>query len=402
MKSLGTTAEWARERRSPSLPTTQFELVVPKLDQFSEKRLPICTWPLKVGHSQMVAAQGNEDLTRLRPLQEPPFVRPRSILQRVLATPSNSGPSTPLHSPRRRSSVATSCIGCSQRVSDKFDKRDFLAPHHCTVPDFSAYESSSNCSSRCNSPLPPSHFRDGPIPSDDEDEGDKEVLVSVLRRQVALLLKSLEEEKKRRASEQQLMQTKIIELQTLIRRNSDDVTSDDVDNIRNASPSRLQGVILTQETEWLKNLQNQSWSASLEEKEEQKVPSSCSSKQDNWVGDKTVKLQLARLRAQMHAIVIDTQRETQTLRAQLEGAKRSNSKKENQLTLETTIKICSLEQKHAVATSRLAQEAANRAAQIEKLQVEKHELVARMQAQREHLRQLEHALDEKHVLSASH
>ncbi|KUF81124.1 hypothetical protein AM587_10004970 [Phytophthora nicotianae] len=126
----------------------------------------------------------------------------------------------------------------------------------------------------------------------------------------------------------------------------------------------------------------------------------------------------------MHAIVIDAQRETQyvvivvvfdantvpylcisdrfrALRAQLEGVKRSHSKREKQLTLETTIKVAALEQKHAVATSRLTQQVADSAAQVEKLQVEKQELLACIQTQQERLHQLQLALGGKHIVDAS-
>lgn len=94
-------------------------------------------------------------------------------------------------------------------------------------------------------------------------------------------------------------------------------------------------------------------------------------------------------------------RPCRTLRAQLEGAKRSHGKREKQLTLETTIKVAALEQKHAVATTRLAQQAANSAAQVEKLQAEKQELLACMQAQQERLTQLELALGGKQIVDAS-
>jgi hypothetical protein len=90
-----------------------------------------------------------------------------------------------------------------------------------------------------------------------------------------------------------------------------------------------------------------------------------------------------------------------TLRAQLEGAKRSHSKREKQLSLETTIKVAALEQKHAVASTRLAQQAATSVAQVERLQAEKQELLACVQAQQERLRQLELALGGKQIVDAS-
>ncbi|KAJ0410816.1 hypothetical protein ATCC90586_010139 [Pythium insidiosum] len=56
----------------------------------------------------------------------------------------------------------------------------------------------------------------GQAHEDDDERGDE---TQQLREQVALLLRSLEEEKKRRTSEQKLMQEKILELQSVIRRN---------------------------------------------------------------------------------------------------------------------------------------------------------------------------------------
>ncbi|KAJ8556825.1 hypothetical protein ON010_g9140 [Phytophthora cinnamomi] len=225
----------------------------------------------------------------------------------------------------------------------------------------------------------------------------------MLRQQVALLIKSLEDEKKRRASEQHLMQTKIIELQGLIRGNAHE--NDDgveLDAVGAAKKISSMGPASARENERLENNQVRRWSAPVDEDDGvDSSPCGCSRKQVDTSGEAAAKLQLTRLRARMHAIVIDTQRETQTLRAQLEGAKRSHSKREKHITLETAIKVAALEQKHAVATTRLAQQAANSAAQVEKLQTEKQELLACMQAQQERLKQLELALGGKQIVDAS-
>lgn len=69
--------------------------------------------------------------------------------------------------------------------------------------------------------------------------------------------------------------------------------------------------------------------------------------------------------------------------------------------LETTIKVSALEQKHAAATTRLAQQAANSDAKVHKLAAEKQELLACVQAQRERLEQLELALSGKRIVDAS-
>ncbi|ETI47804.1 hypothetical protein, variant 2 [Phytophthora nicotianae CJ01A1] len=382
----------ARLSTSPTVTSnTKLESVASRLD---EAKYPGSTWPVGHQRSQMVAAwQGNS----MRQMQEPQVGGvPRSVLQRLLGKPVENAPNTPLHSPRRRCSAASAAMVSmvhSPRTfaSNPLEKRDptaQTAPFPCVspmfpTPEFGSYESNihSNCSSGCSSPTPIGNFIDGPIPSDDEDENADEV--TMLRQQVALLVKSLEDEKKRRASEQQLMQTKIIELQTLIRG-----TGEDEDTVR------------TRENERLENNQVRRWSAPLEE-DEGVESCSCAQKPTDSSGEATTKLQLTRLRARMHAIVIDAQRETQALRAQLEGVKRSHSKREKQLTLETTIKVAALEQKHAVATSRLTQQVADSAAQVEKLQVEKQELLACIQTQQERLHQLQLALGGKHIVDAS-
>uniref|UniRef100_M4BXB1 Uncharacterized protein n=1 Tax=Hyaloperonospora arabidopsidis (strain Emoy2) TaxID=559515 RepID=M4BXB1_HYAAE len=87
-----------------------------------------------------------------------------------------------------------------------------------------------------------------------------------------------------------------------------------------------------------------------------------------------------------------------TLQAQLEGVKRKQNEREKRLTLETTIKVTALEQKHAAASTRLAQKAVNSAAQAKKLQADKVELVAYVQTQRQRLKQLELALGCKQLM----
>ncbi|GMF41837.1 unnamed protein product [Phytophthora fragariaefolia] len=160
---------------------------------------------------------------------------------------------------------------------------------------------------------------------------------------------------------------------------------DTVHAVRKASPI---GFTSTRENERLENNQVRRWSAPVDEDEgAESSPCGCSRKQVDTSGEAAANLQLTRLRARMHAIVIDTQRETH--------------KREKQLTLETTIQVAALEQKHAVATTRLAHQAANSAAQVEKLQAEKQELQACMQAQQERLKQLELALGGKQIVDAS-
>ncbi|KAK1929739.1 hypothetical protein P3T76_014774 [Phytophthora citrophthora] len=386
-----------------------------RLDEASASRKhPACTWPPeKVSshqRSQMVASWHG---TGIRQLHEPHVGGvPRSVLQRLLTTPSESGSGTPLHSPRRRCSAAAAAVTAmvhSPRAfasNDRlvFEKRDPTAqtvPCQCCspvfpTPEFGSYESSSNCSSRCNSPVPTSPFPDRTIPSDDEqDENEDDVVM--LRQQVALLIKSLEDEKKRRASEQQLMQTKIIELQGLIRGNEHE---EDMESY--GDRKTLHGFPSARENERLENNQVRRWSAPLEEDEGVEASScGCSQKKQDANGEATAKLQLTRLRARMHAIVIDAQRETQSLRSQLEATRRSHNKREKELTLETTIKVAALEQKHTVATTRLAQQAASSATQVEKLESEKLELLAVVQEQQEQLKQLKLALGDKQIVDAS-
>ncbi|RLN60549.1 hypothetical protein BBJ29_007156 [Phytophthora kernoviae] len=265
------------------------------------------------------------------------------------------------------------------------------------TPVFGSFESGGNCSGS----IPMSHFPDYPIPSDDEDSCEEEE-VAMLRQQVALLVKCLEDEKKRRATEQFLMQKKIIELQGLIRGNANDdidMEQADVDNVMKKATSPM-ALPSTRENERSENSQVRRWLPPVDE-DETGASCGCSRKQVKTSGEAAAKLQLTRVRARMHAIVIDAQRETQSLRAQLEGAKRNHSKREKQLMLETTIKVSALEQKHAAATTRLALQAANSAAQVEALAAEKQELLACMQAQRERLEQLELALGGKRIVDAS-
>ncbi|KAL4140228.1 hypothetical protein PRNP1_014513 [Phytophthora ramorum] len=416
MDSPGATAEWP----SPLVaPTTNLEPVKPFLDssvpQATTGKHPGCTWPPeKASHqrAQMVAAwQGDGDLARIRQMHEPHVGGvPRSVLSRLLATPSETAPGTPIHSPRRRCSAASAAVVAMVHSPRAFansdrspvEKRDPIAqtvPYHCCspmspTPEFGSYESSSNCSSQCSSPIPISHFPDHPIPSD-EEEDEREDEVAMLRQQVALLIRCLEDEKKRRASEQHLMQTKIIELQGLIRGNEREDDEMNSSAVGAASPP----IDSARESERLEHSKVRRWSV-LGDGDESS-PCGCSRQQADTSVEAAAKLQLTRLRARMHAIVIDTQRETQTLRAQLEGAKRIHNKREKQLTLETTIKVAALEQKHAVATTRLARQAINSGAQVEKLEAEKQELLASMQAQRERLEHLELALSGKRIVEAS-
>lgn len=230
MEPPDATAKWAQglHSTSPTVTSTpKLESITPTLDEASAGNHPGCTWPPeKAGdqRSQMVAAwQGNGDLTRSRQMQEPQAGGvPRSVLQRLLAMPSVLG--SPIHSPRRRCSAASAAVvamvhsprafangDCNPLHVDKRDPTAQTAPYHWfspmfPTPEFGSYGSSSDCSSRCSSPIPVSHFPDHPVPSDDEeDESEDEVVM--LRQQVALLVKSLEDEKKRRATEQHLMQT---------------------------------------------------------------------------------------------------------------------------------------------------------------------------------------------------
>ena len=87
-----------------------------------------------------------------------------------------------------------------------------------------------------------------------------------------------------------------------------------------------------------------------------------------------------------------------TLQARLEGVKRTQNEREKRLTLETTIKVTILEQKHAAASTRLEQQAVNSEAQAKKLQAEKTELLVYVQAQRQRLKQLELALGCKQLM----
>lgn len=405
MEPPGATAKWPQGPNSAALPITELESVAPRLDKTSLVNYQDCTWPSERTRSQMVAAwRSNMDLVRNRQMQEPPVGGvSRSVLHRLLASP-DSAPSTPLHSPRRRCSAASAAMVAMVHSPRAFASSDCLkvekghllaqtVPYQCLSPMVTgcgSFDSSSNCNSRCIGHNALGMFSDGPIPSDDEEDMENEDHVSMLRQQVTLLVKSLEGEKKRRASEQQLMQSKIIELQTLIRRNGNEVASDNVDAVTKASS--------TQDDEWLDNVQVRRWSAPVEETEGMMRDAFGSI---DLNGEKDAKEQLAQIRAQMHAIVIDAQRETQALRAQLEGAKRSHVMKEKQLTVESTVKVAALEQKHAIATTRHAQQAADYVVLVEKLQSENRELVTQIQAQEKRVEQLELALDSKQIVDTS-
>uniref|UniRef100_A0AAV1TD74 Uncharacterized protein n=1 Tax=Peronospora matthiolae TaxID=2874970 RepID=A0AAV1TD74_9STRA len=245
-------------------------------------------------------------------------------------------------------------------------------------------------SSQCSSPIPVgsvSNLPDHPI-SSDEDEDESEDELCMLRQQVALLTKSLEDEKKRRTSEQHLMQSKIIELQSLIRANGheDDQEIETVEAGKKTMSLIQEGPVSTRENQLLLPPPAESSSCG------------CLSKSNDKSVEATGEVQFTRIRARMHAIVIDSQRETQTLQAQLEGVKRKQNEREKRLTLETTIKVTALEQKHAAASTRLAQKAVNSAAQAKKLQADKVELVAYVQTQRQRLKQLELALGCKQLM----
>ncbi|KAG7399700.1 hypothetical protein PHYBOEH_008207 [Phytophthora boehmeriae] len=353
----------------------------------SQPEVAGCTWPPEKScePTQMVAAwKSNNDLPKFRQMNEPHVGGvPRSVLSRLFATPTGSAPGTPIRSPRRRCSAGTASVAAMVYSPRQFvngdriplESRDSgsqtMPFQQCgspviPTPVFGSCESGGSC----NGPIPMSNFPDYPIPSDDEDSCEEEE-VTMLRQQVALLVKGLEDEKKRRATEQFLMQKKIIELQGLIRGNANDDLDMEQAEVDNTMTSPME------------------------------IPSSRENKQVDSIGEAAAKLQLTRLRARMHAIVIDSQRETQSLRSQLEGTKRNHNKREKQLMLETTIKVSALEQKHAAATTRLAQQAANSAAHVEVLETEKQELLACIQAQRERLEQLELALGGKRIVEAS-
>ncbi|CAI5743703.1 unnamed protein product [Peronospora destructor] len=375
------------------MPTAKPESVI---DEASAGKDRGCSWPPKKAdyhHSQMAAAwRGNSDLP-VRQMQEPQAGGvPRSVLKRLLAIPS--APGSPIGSPRRRCASASivamvhSPRAFANSEKSPFEKRDPTADtasyHWCSptfaATEFGSYESSSNCSSQSSSPIPIGHFSDHLIPSDEEEDEIKDEVI-MLRQQIALLVKSLEHEKKRRASEQHLMQKKIIELQSLIRENGHEEDMRMMDLMKETPSSTQIGLSSTRETE-LENSQPRRWSAPVYEDEGVESSSSgCLQKQKDANEDEAAAPKHTRLRARMHAIVINSQRETQTLRTQLESAKRSQNKREKELTLKTTVEVTALEQKHAAAETRLMQEAANSAAQVKKLEAEKMELVACMQVQ---------------------
>ncbi|CAH0515262.1 unnamed protein product [Peronospora belbahrii] len=382
--------------------TSKLEPITSKLDVASAEKDPGCSWPSKktdYRRSEMVGVlRGNSELARVQQMQEPKAGGvPRSVLQRLLSIPS--APGSPIHSPRHRCSAASAAIMHSPRAfansdNSPFEKRESTvepAPYHwCSqmlpAMECGSYESSSNCSSQSSSSIPIDHYSDRLIPSDDEeDENINEVVM--LRQLVALLVKSLEHEKKRRASEQHLMQKKIIELQSLIREYGHE--NGEMGSVRKAS-SDQNGLLSTRENEPLENNQTRRWSAPVYDDERGELSSSgFLQKQKDAIEEAAAQPKLTRLRAQLHATVFDSQSETQTLRAQLESAKRSQNKREKELTLETAVKVTALEQKHAAATTQLAQQAANSAAQVGQLEAENLELVACVQVQQEHLKQLE-------------
>ncbi|RLN95127.1 hypothetical protein BBJ28_00011697 [Nothophytophthora sp. Chile5] len=341
------TAEWSQTRRLPSSPvasaveTTSVKSRPDGSDPaaLGPRKQPSSTWPPEQAcrqRSQMVAAwQASGDVSKLRQMHEPHVAGvPRSVLSRLFALPSaGSGPGSSTGSPRRRCSAAVAALVHSPRAfaSSEGDSRanreanvmsspqpQCYSPMH-PASDFASFGSGSNCSSRCSSPLPmnqfveQSNFADG-----DEADSDKEEVL-MLRQQVALLMKSLEDEKKRRTTEQHLMQTKIIELQGLIRsglpgeqRDVDVEMEPDVGHgacaVAKTSPSSFLGLARSSARENERGENNQGcrrWSAGDEESD------GCQRKKADTSGEAAAKLQLTRLRARMHAVVIDTQRETQ-------------------------------------------------------------------------------------------
>ncbi|RMX64568.1 hypothetical protein DD238_005536 [Peronospora effusa] len=405
MEPLNGSVVWAKGHM---MSTTKPESVI---DEASGGKDRGCSWPPKKAeyhHSQMTAAWRNNSDLPGRQMQEPQAGGvPRSVLKRLLAIPS--APGSPIGSPRRRCASASvvamvhSPRGFVSSEKSSFEKRDPAADtasyQWCSptfaATEFGSYESSSNCSSQSSSPIPIGRFSDQ---YEEEDEIIDEVMM--LRQQVALLVKSVEHEKKRRASEQHLMQKKIIELQSLIRENGHE-DDHEMDFMKETPSSTQIDLFSTRENE-LENNQTRRWSAPVYEDEGvESLSSGCLQKKKDANEEEAAAPKHTRLRARMHAIVVNSQRETQTLRTQLESAKRSQTKRENEFTLETTVKITALEQKHAAAEARLTQKAANSAAQVKKLEAEKLELVACMQVQQERLKQLELALGGKQIVDDS-
>ncbi|RLN95314.1 hypothetical protein BBJ28_00020161 [Nothophytophthora sp. Chile5] len=425
------TAEWSQTRRLPSSPVASAVETTPVKSRpgdsdpaaLGPRKQPSSTWPPEQAcrqRSQMVAAwQTSGDVSKLRQMHESHVAGvPRSVLSRLFALPSaGSGPGSSTGSPRRRCSAAVAALVHSPRAFTSSSEGDreanvMSSPQpQCYSPmhpasDFASFGSGSNCSSRCGSPLPmnqfaePSSFADG-----DEADSDKEEVL-LLRQQVALLMKSLEDEKKRRTTEQHLMQTVSLIRTSLPgeKRDADVEMEPDVGHgacaVTKTSPSSFLGLARSSARENERGENNQGhrrWSAPVDDEES----GGCQRKKADTSGEAAAKLQLTKLRARMHAVVIDTQRETQSLRAQLEGAKRTHNKREKQLQLETSIKLAALEHKHTAATTRLAQQAANGAAQVAKLEAEKQELLANKQAYHERLEQLELALGGKQIVEAS-
>ncbi|CAI5729569.1 unnamed protein product [Peronospora farinosa] len=360
MEPLNGSVVWAK---GYMMSTTKPESVI---DETSEGKDRGCSWPPKKAdyhRSRMTVAWGNNSDLPVRQMQEPQAGGvPRSVLKRLLAIPS--APGSPIGSPRRR--CASASVVAMVHSPRAFASSEKVHSKSETLPPILL---------RINGALQHLRPRNLLIPSDEEED---EIIdeVMMLRQQVALLVKSLEHEKKRRASEQHLMQKKIIELQSLIRENGHE-DDHEMDFMKETSSSTQIDLFSTRENE-LENNQTRRWSA----------PKAAAPKH-------------TRLRARMHAIVVNSQRETQTLRTQLESAKRSQTKRENEFTLETTVKVTALEQKHAAAEARLTQKAANSAAQVKKLEAEKLELVACMQVQQERLKQLELALGGKQIVDDS-
>jgi hypothetical protein len=81
-------------------------------------------------------------------------------------------------------------------------------------------------------------------------------------------------------------------------------------NATGKTPSSMpMGLGSARENERLENNQVRRWSAPLDE--DDGVGCGCSRKQVDKSGEAAAKLQLTRLRARMHAVVIDSQREAQ-------------------------------------------------------------------------------------------
>ncbi|GLE02386.1 hypothetical protein PINS_up011224 [Pythium insidiosum] len=240
---------------------------------------------------------------------------------------------------------------------------------------------------------------------EDDAEDDQADETQQLREQVALLLRSLEEEKKRRTSEQKLMQEKILELQSVIRRNlpehqreleqrvqrapaplvpqprcldrrcqppSDDEDTDDVDSVdaeRGSDASQLR---------WSDIGSQSTRSDSVED--------------DRVVGLK-MRQQLTLMRAKMHATVLDAQREAQALRQQLKEEQAAFERKQRQWRVETTTRLAALEEKHMGIRKRLMAKTASLSQQVETLTDENRRLNTELAKRDERIQQLGLALN---------